>query len=267
MDDFQQEVQDIDDVSDSPAESVEVESQEAETEAPEQMTPYDEGQQAKFNSVIGEKVAKTHEVTRERDDLQKQLDDLKASQPQPTVPEVPPLPDQEMIYDDPEGYTSKLVERDQAIKQRAEYDAQSVLIENQQAANAQRLAQEKQAEFKVIEDNYAKNGESFGIDESKLLTDAQTVLNSGVSGDMIVHIAKDAQGALIMKHLNDNPLELDAFRNLQPFQQAQYIESTVRPKLTGARKATKAPKPAEVLGGAGVPEKVDRLTQGAVYSS
>lgn len=268
----QQEVQDVEDVvSDSPAESVEVESQEAETETPEQKVTFTEEQQAAFNQRLGEKTSKHMQNERKLEaqlkDEQQRIADLQSQIPQPTMPDVPQMPNSDGIYDDPEKFQQDMVNWKAATEQSAEYNAHLVVQERQQAADAQRQANDQAVEFKRIEDNYSKNAESFGIDESKLQQDVQTTFNSGVARDMIVHIAQDAQGPLLMDYLVKNPLELDTFRNLPPFQQVAYLESTVRPKLTGTRKATKAPKPAEVLGGAGVPEKVNQLIKDAVFSN
>ena len=220
----------------------------------EDQVTFDERQQAKINSLIGEKVAKTHEERRRAEQLETELTALKARIPEPTVPEVPSLPNPNDYYGDPDGYNATLAQRDKAIQERAEFDTRNRLINDQrQAATRQAIA------------TYAEAAKSFGIGAEQMQKDAHQVMQIGIDPMLSDHIVSDPQGALITNYLAKNVLELDRMRSMSPMAASVYIANEVKPKLASAKKISSAPSPANVVGGGGAPMKVPSSIKGAKF--
>lgn len=282
MDDFQNETQDDDindievDNSDSSTENENVETDTDETEqeqggdqshesSQEDQVTFDEKQQAKVNQIVGEKVAKTYEERRRADELERELSEIKKRVPEPTAPEIPPLPNVNDFYGDPEGYNRKLVERDAAIQKRAEFDAQQRYLQDQQQQQVQRAEFEKAQKQQASIQSYAENAKSFGIDAGQMQKDAQTVLQVGITTELSDHIVSDPQGALITNYLAKNLVELDTIARMSPMSAAIYIANEVKPKLKGVKKSSSAPEPTKIVGGGGAPEKVPSAIAGAKF--
>lgn len=260
------------DVSESATDEVEVEVTEADDnveveEVPqEQKVAFDEAQQAKVNSLISEKVAKTHEERRLREEAEHRLAQLQAQMPKPQEPTVPDLPDPDEFYGDPTGYNTKLQERDKAIQQRAEYDARNRMIQDQQQYQARQSEHEAALKQQVVIEGYTKTAESFGITGEQMQKDAATVMQLGISNEISDYIVGDAaHGPLVSRFLANNILEAEKISAMSPLQGAVYIATEIKPKLTSARKATKAPAPANVVGGGGAPSRLDPNLEGVTF--
>tara|TARA_R110000744_G_scaffold278257_3_gene390535 strand:+ start:862 stop:1701 length:840 start_codon:yes stop_codon:yes gene_type:complete len=231
----------------------------------EDQVTFDERQQAKINSLIGEKVAKTHEERRRAEQLETELTALKARIPEPTVPEVPSLPNPNDYYGDPDGYNATLAQRDKAIQERAEFDTRNRLINDQrQAATRQAEFEEAQKQQTAIA-TYAEAAKSFGIGAEQMQKDAHQVMQIGIDPMLSDHIVSDPQGALITNYLAKNVLELDRMRSMSPMAASVYIANEVKPKLASAKKISSAPSPANVVGGGGAPMKVPSSIKGAKF--
>lgn len=272
MDDFQQEPVVTDDnvsasATDENAEGFEQGQSESSTsenpEATEEKVSFDPRQQEKVNELIGGKVAKIYEATRRAEDAERRLAELQQQQPVETAPEIPPAPNPDDFYDNPEGYAAKIKERDEAIAKRAELDALAKRSQEEQQAQAQRQALEvHQKQQKQIE-GYTQRATSFGISGDQMQQDANLVAQS-VPRDLAEFIVDDAQGPLIANYLSKNILALDEVRGMSPLNAVAYIEREVRPKLASTRKTTSAPRPAEVVEG-NAPETRSPLIKGAKF--
>lgn len=235
---------------------------EAENSQEDQVT-FTENQQAKFDKVIGEKVAKTHEERRRADQLEAEVKELRSKVPEPTVPEVPALPNPNDFYGDPDGYNQQLAQRDLAMQQRATFDANNRMIQDQQAQQVQRADYEKAQKQQATIQSYAETARSFGINAEQMQQDAQIVMQAGIAPEISDHIVSDPQGALITSYLKQNVLVLDKVAGMSPMAAAVYIANEVKPKLS--RKSSSAPAPAKIVGGGGTPSKVPASIKGAKF--
>lgn len=227
---------------------------------------FDDRQQAKVNELIGGKVAQTHKERQRADDAERQLADLKAQMPQAEAPVIPDVPDPEDFYGEPEKLKAAMDTRDEAIKQRATFDAQksweNTQLQNQAQQQAQAQAQ-KQHEVNV---KYGQTAESFGIKSEQMAQEAAVLGNSGLGLDVQNHLAQDPQGPLIVNFLAKNMLELDKLRSMSPMQAAAHIATEIKPKLAGIKKTTSTPHPLDMDDGKGVPEKTDPRLKGVTFS-
>lgn len=270
MDDIQQEVHDEPVDSGSPAESVEVGVQ-AETEAQEPKVQFNEAQQAKIEEIKGKQAGTFIQTERklkaELEEERRKNTDLQAQIPQQTAPDVPQMPTPDSVYDDPEKFQQDMQNWQTATEQRSEYQATLKAQESQQAADAQRTAQEQHLQQQQSIQTYTDVAQTFNIDANQMQQDAAQFHSANVHVDTQDFILRDPQGPLIANHLAKNIIELDKVSKMTPTEASAYIATEIRPKLASARKETKALKPAEILGGAGVPEKVNHLIKDAVFSS
>lgn len=269
MDDFQQnEPQDVieDDVESASAPDTESEPNETE-DTPEQeeahseeKVTFDERQQAKIQSIINEQTAKRHEAIREAEKLREQLRELEAKTPQPKEPEIPELPDPYDVSD--EEYRRAIVERDKAIAERAEFKAAQKARDEREQFEARKRLEEKQKKDSEAARGYVERAKAFQIKDYQ--RDAQTVA-SYLSEDLQGYIVRQEHGPLISNYLAKNIDILDKVRSMNPIDAADFIASEVRPKVSGTRKTTSAPKPAEIVDGGGAPKKEHPVVQRAVF--
>jgi len=275
MDDFQNTSQDdvVDDNIDPSVSTPETENTETpDTEnvdgqenSQEQQVTFDEKQQAKVEELIGAKVAKTHEERRRADALAAENEALKAKVPAPVIPVVPELPNVNDFYGNPDGYNKALMDRDQAVQKRAEYDAQQRYIEDQNRQSTQRADFEQAQRQQASIDTYTETAKSFGIDAEQMQKDAQKVMQVGIAKELSDHIVSDPQGALIANYLAKNVLELDKVAQMSPMGAAVYIANEVKPKLASVKKSSNAPAPTKVVGGGGAPDKDPASKKGAKF--
>ena len=127
------------------------EEQEVSTEAQEveqgKITFSDE-QQEILNKEIGKKTAKIYEERQAREAAEQQLQELQARlQPNQEEITIPEMPDVNLYYDDEQTYLNKLSEREAAIQKKAEFDAQTSYIEQQQAQQLRQQQITKQREI------------------------------------------------------------------------------------------------------------------------
>lgn len=266
MDDIQQEPQSLEDQGTSDQAADDGVQEEDNPETPkEEPVVFDDRQQAVFDGAILKKVEQRNEETQKVNQLRKENEELKSQIPEPITPDIPPLPNLEDFYDDQTGYNEKMKERDAAIAEHAEFNAQQTLIEKQQAQYSQQKAFDLQK--KQVEQNkaYVDIGLSFGIDLESMDKDGVTVVNSGISPHIQDFILEDKQGPLITSYLVKNAMELETLRLMSPLQAAAYIATDIRPKLAGMRKETKAPPPVDLIDGKGAPKQEHPTLKGAVY--
>jgi len=196
---------------------------------------------------------------REKEALQKQLDELKANQPQQTRPEDPAVIDR---YDD--DYEVKTAARDKVIREQAAFDsAQAVHQQQKQAVLQQKQIQQQQVLAESIQ-SYTDRAVTLGVGKQDLQAAGNTINQFGLDMQLQQHILGDEQGPLIAKYLADNPQEMLNLSALTPMQAAVMIESQIKPKATATGKQTLAPEPTELLQGGGAPPG-KRGPSGATY--
>lgn len=266
MDDIQQEPNEISaEATENEAAENQIDDQGNEA-SQEQMTPLNEQQQAKFDSVIGEKVAKGHEYRRERDQALEENKRLLANIPTPVAPNVPNMPDPEDFYGEPEKLKAAMETWNKADVERAAFDTEQKVIKDNQLFQAQEQDRQAVAKVNASVDGYTKNAETFNINQDQLKQAGQTVKDSGLSLDVQMFLLDDPQGPLIVTTLANNPVELDKIRSMSPLQAAAYITTDVKPKLAGTGKQSETPNPPGIIDGGGVPDKVPDSIKGAKFT-
>jgi len=223
-------------------------------------------QQAIFDKNIGKKVAKNHEITKERDDLQRQLNEANAKLPQVEAPEIPDMPNPDDFYGEPEKLRAAQDTRDKAISERATFDAGVQQNERLQANQTFKQQQEDLKKQNEVIVGYVENADSFKISRDDLFKSGEIVKNSGVSLDIQTHLLQDPQGPLVVDYLAKNLVELDNLRSMTPMQAAIHIANEIKPKLAGIKKTTKTPHPLDMDDGQGMPEKIDKRLDGVVFT-
>ena len=272
MDDVQNEPNIEEDVSveatdEQGDDDVEVEQVEADAapEAEEDKVTFDERQQAIMDKAIGNKVAQTYKERQAREEAERRYQDLLAKQPKPEEPSVPEMPDPDDYYGDPEGYRTKVQQREEAIRQRTEFEVQNRLTREQQEHQARQRAYEEQQKQREVLDTYSNKAKEFGIAVDQMQKDATTVVQAGISQELSDYLLAEEQGPLLTNYLASNLLELDNVRQMSPVQAAVYIATEVRPKLKGVNKSTKAPPPTNIVDGGAVPAKTPDSIKGATF--
>lgn len=222
-------------------------------------------QQAIFDKTVGKKVAKTHEITRERDELLRQLDETKAKLPQAEAPEIPELPDPDDFYGNPEGLKAAFEARDKLVNERAEFDAGVKQNEKAQADQTLKQQQERFQRQQKAGLEYFENAKTFDIKQEDIMKEA-TIVSQSVSPDIQDFLVEDAQGPLITNYLANNILELDKLKSMSTPQAAVYIANEVKPKLAGIKKTTETPHPLDMDEGQGMPDKMDKRLEGVKFT-
>lgn len=232
----------------------------------EERIVFDDRQQAKVNDLIGSKVAQTHKERQRADEAERKLAEFQAQMPKTEAPGIPDMPDPEDFYGNPDGLKAAQDQRDEAITQRATFDAQksweTTQLQNQATQQAQAQAQKQQEAIA----GYAKTADSFGIKTEQMQKDANMVSQSGLNQNIQDHLVSDAQGPLIINFLAANMLELDKLRSMDSISAGIYIANEIKPKLAGIKKTTSTPHPLDMDDGKGVPEKTDPRLAGVTYS-
>ena len=192
---------------------------------------------------------------REAEEAKRQLAEMQAAQPKPQAPIVPEMPNPDDFYGDPNGFNTAMQSRDEAIANRASYDAQANYERNMQEQQRQvQVNEQRQQEAKTI-DTYAANAEKLGINGEQLQQDAGIVSQAIRSPELESHILADAQGPLVVNYLARNVMELDTIQSMSPIQAALYVDNVIKPKLSSTRKETNTPRPPEIVEGGAAPQK------------
>lgn len=266
MDDIQEEPQEISaEATENEVTENQTDDQGAET-SQEQMTPLNEQQQAKFDSVIGEKVAKGHEYRRERDEALRQNEELRANIPTPIAPDVPEMPNPDDFFDEPEKLKAANITWNKASVERAAFDTEQKVIKDNQLFQVQEQQRQEVVKVNAAVDGYSKNAKTFNITDEQLLQAGTTVRESGLSLDVQLFLLDDPQGPLIVTTLANNPVELDKIRSMSTAQAAAYIATDVKPNLAGTGKQSETPNPLDIVNGGGVPDKTPDSIKNAKFT-
>lgn len=231
----------------------------------EEQVIFDDKQQAKVNDIIGSKVAQTHKERQRAETAEARVKELEASQPKQEAPEIPPMPDPDDFYGDPNGLKAAQDQRDEVIRKRAEFDHQQTMLQNQQQVTAQQQEQETIREQQEVVKNYVETAKSFNISPEQMQKDANLVAFSGITPEIADHLAIDPQGPLITNFLASNVMELETLKTMNPMQAAVHIATQIKPKLAGAVNTTNAPPPADIVDGSGAPEKEHPALEGVTF--
>ena len=202
--------------------------------------------------------------TQRADELQARLDAIDANKPAPIVSE---MPDRFDMSDD--EFNAALLKRDDQRQALADHNAtQKARQTASQAANDKAL---EDANAKITEagNNFRKKADQLGISKEAQDSSAQTVMNYGVSNDLLVHICGYDDSPLIMQYLASNPAELHELAGMGLAQAAIHVDGAISKKAAALKpKTSNAPDPVTPLSGNGVDPNSGRYQniKGAKFS-
>lgn len=174
---------------------------------------------------------------------------------------VPPVPDK---YSD--SFDHDIAERDAAISAQAEQNA----INQQAVATRQRAENEKRAEENLAIDarvaTFDKSVVTNGLSADEVKAAAESLISSGISNTFQDILLDDQDGPLLVKYLDNNPLEAEQMNGMGVAALVNHINTEVRPKAMKLKPRTSnAPEPPIVLTGGGAPQTKESWEEGAIY--
>lgn len=196
---------------------------------------------------------------RENEELKRQL--AEAQQPEstdrPAVPELSEFPEPEELAKWQSATTDALAwDNTQKSQQEASYQAQ-VTAQNDQAAALTKL----QTEFST-------NATTAGIKQEDLEMAMTIVQAQGIDPYVAQSMMRDKDGSSVLLYLTNDPSSTIALNGAinDPLAFAE-VYNAIRAKAAKLKpKQTDAPQPAEILNGAGSPEKIHPALEGVKYS-
>lgn len=210
--------------------------------AHEKPVEFTEEQQKVFNDAVGKKVFKLREKEREAEALRKRLEELEARIPQQGRPSVPEAPDPFALSD--VEYRQRLVQRDQAIREAAAWEAQqqALLWQRQQAELEQQRRQQERQQEEVKA--YAERANKLGVAAAELQEAGTLVAGYGIDPALVEMILADDHGPLLTKYLAKNQLELERLVQMPVTMAAVRLATDLKAKAVAMKpKVTKAPDP------------------------
>ena len=229
----------------------------------EKQVEFTEEQQKVFNDAVGKKVFKLREKEREAETLRRRLEELEARIPQQGRPQVPESPDPFALSD--VEYRQKLVQRDQAIREAAAWEAQQQALQwqRQQAQLEQQQRQQERQQTEVMA--YADRAKKLGVAAAELQEAGTLVAGYGIDPALVEMILADDHGPLLTKYLANNQLELERLVQMPVTMAAVRLATDLKSKAVAMKpKVTKTPDPLNQPRNSGVSPK-PRGPSGATF--
>ena len=229
----------------------------------EKQVEFTEEQQKVFNDAVGKKVFKLREKERESEALRRRLEELEARIPQQGRPQVPESPDPFALSD--VEYRQKLVQRDQAIREAAAWEAQQQALQwqRQQAQLEQQQRQQERQQTEVMA--YADRAKKLGVAAAELQEAGTLVAGYGIDPALVEMILADDHGPLLTKYLAKNQLELERLVQMPVTMAAVRLATDLKAKAVAMKpKVTKTPDPLNQPRNSGVSPK-PRGPSGATF--
>ena len=229
----------------------------------EKQVEFTEEQQKVFNDAVGKKVFKLREKEREAETLRRRLEELEARIPQQGRPVVPESPDPFALSD--VEYRQKLVQRDQAIREAAAWEAQQQALQwqRQQAQFEQQQRQQERQQTEVMA--YADRAKKLGVAAAELQEAGTLVAGYGIDPALVEMILADDHGPLLTKYLAKNQLELERLVQMPVTMAAVRLATDLKAKAVAMKpKVTKTPDPLNQPRNSGVSPK-PRGPSGATF--
>jgi hypothetical protein len=239
----------------------EVNTEEAEEQKiPEGFVPIEQNQQE-----VNKQHRKFRDEERARIKLEKELEEtrqrLAKIEAESVDLTIPPAPDP---YS--ESYAEDMKARDEKIQQVADHNARTANAEAEQAQRQKEAEQAREAEEQQLAENFFAKSDQLGLKREQTQNAAKTLIDYDIPDYLVNSILKDEEGPLIAAHLANNPIELESMDGMSALEQANYLNTTIRPKASLLKpKTSKAPDPPITLDGGGVQETEDPLIQGATF--
>ena len=210
--------------------------------AKEQAVEFTPEQQEKFNREIGKKVAKMREIERENQRLLRERQELEARLPKQTRPIVPDVPDPYALTD--EQFRAQIRQREEIMRQQANYDAQQQILLQQQQAEHRRIENERIVALESDAEQYRTRALKVGVNSEDLAAAGMAVNQFGIDNALAEMILKDAYGPLITLYLSKNLIELESLSKMNTLQAAVKLVTDIKQKAgTLKRKTSTAPDP------------------------
>jgi hypothetical protein len=166
------------------------------------------------------------------------------------VGDIPAMPD---AFDD--DFDAKVKVRDDALVAQANYNATNQAYLNQQQQTQQQAALAKQqAGQKVLQEHNSRVKE-LGIKPEAMMAAENTVMNYGMSNELLTHIAGMTDSPLVINHLAANPVEGYELANMaisNPYGVSAYLSGIAEKASALKPKTSSTPAPATNLEGNGV---------------
>ncbi len=229
----------------------------------EKQVEFTEEQQKVFNDAVGKKVFKLREKEREAEALRRRLEEHEAKIPQQGRPQVPESPDPFALSD--VEYRQKLVQRDQAIREAAAWEAQQQALQwqRQQAQFEQQQRQQERQQAEVMA--YADRAKKLGVAAAELQEAGTLVAGYGIDPALVEMILADDHGPLLTKYLAKNQLELERLVQMPVTMAAVRLATDLKSKAVAMKpKVTKTPDPLNQPRNSGVSPK-PRGPSGATF--
>lgn len=221
---------------------------------------FSDDQQEIFNKAVGKKTHQLRSVERELEEERAKRIELESRQPTAVAPEIPDLPDK-YEFDSDEEYFTAVRDRDDKIRQAAEFDSQQQVIAQHNATIEQNALIESQRVEREAENALVERADKNGIKQQDLLAAANTVGQFRLNADIANAIISDQDGDVMIMHLAENPIELDKLSRMSPFEAARMIDTVVREKAQTLKPSSSAaPDPSTVIKGGGGGEDSDGFT-------
>jgi len=207
--------------------------------------------QDKINKVINKKHFEKMEAERRAAAAEQQLQAFQEKErlaEQARINNVPEMPD---VYDD--DYDAKLAQWKEATNQKAIFDANQNIYNQQQQQLQQQAQQKQQQESIERETAFKATAKTQGISEDELIMDVSTIASYGGIGQHNVNaLMQDPDAPLILKHLAANPQEIAAIQQMDGYALANHVNQNIRAKAKALKpKQSSAPSPATNIRGSG----------------
>lgn len=195
--------------------------------------------------IIAEKAFNEREAKRKADDLQRQVDDLKAANA-PKPPESVAMPDR-WDYESDADYQLAV---DSYADNRAQVLAYNSQQQQEQQAQQQRAQQAQMEQQRALQDkaaSYSGRAKDLGVSAEELQAAGNVINNYGINNDVVMAIVEDPEGPLITKYLSANPQAIDELNN-STWLNGQEVYKKIKSAASALKpKASNAPAPADIL--------------------
>lgn len=212
-------------------------------------SPEENGVQKRINKITADK----YQIQREKDELAKELAELKSQQPVEPQSDIvaPQLPDD--LYDE-DAMRQYHADNQKYVAEITTNNVKNV-IESQQKTVTE---QQQQARQREVVTKYAENAQRDGVTIEKLQVAEASLNQAGISPQLGQYLLNDVNGGKIVEYLHDNPDKLHEIVGLDPVSAGVKINSEVRAAaLSKTPKVSNAPEPTPDIRGGGYKEVDD----------
>ena len=206
--------------------------------------------QAAIQKVINEKTFKAKQAEREAQEYKAKLDAYEAKEREQAAKKYASIPDMPDYFDD--NFDEKVKARDEALLNKAIFDAQNNWHLQQQQHSQQQAAQAKAEQLQKSMASYSSKALELGIKQEELQAAGNTVAEYNLSDDLVMYILADPEGPLITKYLAANSQDGFELANMSPYSVSKFLDGIKQKAGALKRKTSNAPKPATNLQGNGV---------------